>query len=74
MEDFGNEPDATSISDRLVSTSSGKFVDQSAKAIVRFWLGLGDNNLFYRALADEIREAPCFGPTTTTTAPISTRL
>ena len=32
------------------------------------------DELFYRALADGIREAPCFGPTTTTTAPISTRL
>jgi|SRR3981081_3539020 len=32
------------------------------------------DELFYRALADGIREAPCFGPSTTTTAPISTRL
>ena len=32
------------------------------------------DELFYKALADGIREAPCFGPSTTTTAPISTRL
>ena len=32
------------------------------------------DELFYRALAVGIREAPCFGPSTTTTAPISTRL
>ena len=32
------------------------------------------DELFYRALAVGIRGAPCFGPSTTTTAPISTRL
>ena len=32
------------------------------------------DELFYRALVDGIREALCFGPSTTTTAPIPTRL
>jgi hypothetical protein len=35
---------------------------------------LGDVYIVYRALADVIREAPCFGPSTTTSAPIFTRL